>query len=69
MILNTCVCASVICAKHGCQKYPSYSILRQGFAEPAPMQVGCICPPGANRDCENPACPRKNWHAAKEDRT
>ena len=21
--------------------------------------VGCICPPGANRDCQAPACPRK----------
>jgi hypothetical protein len=22
--------------------------------------VGCICPPGANKECENPACPRKS---------
>jgi hypothetical protein len=22
--------------------------------------VGCICPPGANLQCENPACPRKD---------
>jgi hypothetical protein len=21
--------------------------------------IGCICPPGANIQCENPACPRK----------
>lgn len=21
--------------------------------------MGCICPPGANKECENPACPRK----------
>jgi hypothetical protein len=21
--------------------------------------VGCICPPGANLQCENPTCPRK----------
>ena len=20
---------------------------------------GCICPPGANKECENPLCPRK----------
>ena len=20
---------------------------------------GCICPPGANKDCQNPLCPRK----------
>ena len=24
-----------------------------------PQPMGCICPPGANRDCENPLCPRK----------
>lgn len=23
------------------------------------VQRGCICPPGSNRDCENPLCPRK----------
>ena len=28
-------------------------------AMPAP-RMGCICPPGANKDCENPLCPRKN---------
>ncbi len=22
--------------------------------------MGCICPPGANKDCENPICPRRN---------
>lgn len=21
--------------------------------------AGCICPPGANKECENPTCPRK----------
>lgn len=21
--------------------------------------MGCICPPGANKDCESPVCPRK----------
>jgi hypothetical protein len=24
-----------------------------------PPPVGCICPPGANKDCEAPLCPRK----------
>ena len=34
-------------------------------AQPATFQVtttpvvGCVCPPGANKDCENPLCPRK----------
>jgi hypothetical protein len=23
------------------------------------VPVGCICPPGANKECENPTCPRK----------
>jgi hypothetical protein len=26
-------------------------------------QPGCVCPPGANKDCENPMCPRKNYFA------
>lgn len=26
------------------------------------IQSGCICPPGANRDCENPSCPRKPFN-------
>lgn len=31
-----------------------------------PLPTGCICPPGANRDCENPNCPRKNHLNPKE---
>jgi hypothetical protein len=23
------------------------------------VPTGCICPPGANKECENPTCPRK----------
>lgn len=23
------------------------------------LPVGCICPPGANKECERPDCPRK----------
>ena len=23
------------------------------------VPTGCICPPGANKECENPICPRK----------
>lgn len=26
---------------------------------PITVPVGCICPPGANKECENPTCPRK----------
>ena len=24
-----------------------------------PLPIGCICPPGANKDCERLDCPRK----------
>lgn len=27
--------------------------------------MGCICPPGANKECENPICPRKGYQTAK----
>ena len=30
------------------------------FPKPPVPAMGCICPPGANKDCENPLCPRKN---------
>lgn len=30
----------------------------QPWIAPSP---GCICPPGANKECEAPACPRKNY--------
>jgi hypothetical protein len=23
------------------------------------VPIGCICPPGANKECERPDCPRK----------
>lgn len=29
----------------------------------APLPMGCICPPGANKECENPMCPRKGYTA------
>ena len=39
---------------------------RASFTGLPPMPVyavspplGCICPPGANKDCETPFCPRK----------
>jgi hypothetical protein len=51
---NGCACSSVDCHHWGCR------LKREGKA-PAfqPMPQGCICPPGSNKDCENPACPRK----------
>lgn len=29
------------------------------MALPSIQQIGCICPAGANKDCESPVCPRK----------
>jgi hypothetical protein len=37
------------------QPWPSYP---GTIYQPTP--VGCICPPGANKECERPDCPRKN---------
>lgn len=33
------------------------------------MPTGCICPPGANKECENPTCPRKphGWANAQQE--
>lgn len=59
-------------AVHTCAKIPSFY---QPMPRPADgvftipqtsHQMGCICPPGANRDCEAPLCPRKNHLKAKE---
>jgi hypothetical protein len=34
------------------------------YPTPAPLRsMGCICPPGANKECEAPMCPRKNYLA------
>jgi hypothetical protein len=30
------------------------------FAVQMPIENGCICPPGANKECERPDCPRKD---------
>ena len=61
------LCGDYRCA-YGCigNCVPRYQIP----ARPAPYKIpeykadvpsrGCICPPGANKDCENPACPRKD---------
>jgi hypothetical protein len=49
-----CACSSPDCIQRGCR------LMREGkVATPHPMPRGCICPPGANRDCESPSCPRK----------
>lgn len=30
-----------------------------GSTSAPPAPIGCICPPGANLECQNPKCPRK----------
>lgn len=37
-------------------------------AAPTPAPVGCICPPGANKECENPTCPRKPAQSDRDER-
>ena len=39
---------------------PNYAEIFTQFQK----QYGCICPPGANKDCESPACPRKSLPAS-----
>ena len=34
-----------------------------GRVEPA--QHGCICPPGAEKTCQGPTCPRRPWGLAR----
>lgn len=40
--------------------YPAFST---AFPQP---QIGCICPPGANKECERPDCPRRNLLNTKD---
>lgn len=47
-----------------CGLYAGQTCSRQPCSFPTtlpalPVARGCICPPGANRDCESPTCPRK----------
>lgn len=59
-------CDSVLCAQYGCLKQMA-GIGTEGngyytYVQPVqPVQPprGCICPPGANKECENQYCPRK----------
>lgn len=44
-----------------CQKrhYPHQTCVPVQQCGVQPQPVGCICPPGANLQCERPLCPRK----------
>ena len=47
-----CQCINqAVCIAAGCQ------MLQHGHFKPQP--IGCICPPGANKECERLDCPRK----------
>ena len=52
-----CACANVLCAQYGCQKQMT-GISQNNYTYMPPPR-GCICPPGANKECENQYCPRK----------
>ena len=55
-------------AGYNCQRCGQFVGWNQGHACGIPSQtpakfgpfMGCICPPVANKECENPMCPRKN---------
>lgn len=60
---TACACSNALCLQWGCQEmkhsgYPgagTYTL----YTNPPPR--GCICPPGANKECENQYCPRKPY--------
>ena len=54
-----CACANVLCAQYGCQKQMA-GVGQNNWAYTPPPR-GCICPPGANKECENQYCPRKPY--------
>jgi hypothetical protein len=53
------LCAPLTACSGACKHPGSHSIpnLPPHIFVPAP--IGCICPPGANKDCERSDCPRK----------
>ena len=50
-------CANVLCVQHGCLKQMA-GVGQNNWTHTLPPR-GCICPPGANKECENQCCPRK----------
>ena len=53
----TTICGNILCAQYGCQKQMT-GISQNNYTYMPPPR-GCICPPGANKECENQYCPRK----------
>jgi hypothetical protein len=48
-----------ICTDCGAPILPGCVHLCTRYQPVAAPPIGCICPPGANRDCERLDCPRK----------
>lgn len=40
--------------------FPRYAVYQPPVPVPTISLIGCVCPVGANKECENPCCPRKN---------
>jgi hypothetical protein len=50
-----------VCYRHDCPGGPDARLAIKRLP-PVPVltpPMGCICPPGANKDCEAPMCPRQ----------
>jgi hypothetical protein len=64
-----CQCAAEECRLYGCRSMrmmhpnyrpPFYQGIWPGHTYPVqPTQHGCICPPGAEKTCQGPMCPRR----------
>lgn len=39
--------------------YWPYAYPQPPYPPTPTITTGCVCPPGANKDCEAPLCPRK----------
>jgi len=46
--------------RYAAQSHQFPLVPQMPFFREAMQPIGCICPPGANKECENPACPRKS---------
>ena len=56
----TTICGNVLCSQYGCHQLlrGQLSTIQNNWTYTQPPR-GCICPPGANKECENQYCPRK----------
>lgn len=51
-----CVCGMELLVGEHCTRTPCVALT---MMQAQSGVRGCICPPGANKDCENQCCPRK----------